>query len=135
MFRAIFNSLLFGFGASAGRDIYKASKKNFPALVVLLALVGSVTLPFLGGRELAKRHDRGFIGTVMKTLIGSFALISLGFLSAFLVTTMVFAIFSDTENVPTEPIITVSILVSGVPMLFGVILGLIQRHGPSQPVG
>jgi hypothetical protein len=73
---------LAGFGLSMGRDLWRGSKKNLGFIVFMMAALGAVILPCLGGRELVRGHDRGALGTVFLTLIGSTLLMIIGFLLA-----------------------------------------------------
>ncbi|WP_109366644.1 hypothetical protein [Ochrobactrum soli] len=68
-----------GFGLSMGRDIYKGTKKNGGNLLLLLAVI---FCPFIGGRGLVRGHDRGVLGTLFLTYIGSILLIAIGFIAA-----------------------------------------------------
>jgi hypothetical protein len=52
-------SAVAGFGAAAGRDIWKGSKKASGFLILLIAIAASVSLPFLGLRNLMRGHAPG----------------------------------------------------------------------------
>lgn len=125
--RAFFGSAIFGFGASAGRDAYRASKNNIPTVIVLLVLIGSFMLPFLGGRELTRRHERGFWGTLFKTFLGSAIMISVGFAMALIITTTVYN-FSNETGKETELALLPSVVVAVVPLALGLLTGMVQRY-------
>jgi len=50
---------LAGFGASAGRDLWKGTRRSVGLLLALGVLAASVSLPFLGARNLGKGHRPG----------------------------------------------------------------------------
>lgn len=52
-------SAVAGFGAAAGRDIWKGTKKASGFLILLIAIAASVSLPFLGIRNLMRGHAPG----------------------------------------------------------------------------
>ncbi len=51
-------SAVFGFGASAGRDMWKSTKKNSDIIFLFVIFLAVITLPFLGGRNLTRRAIR-----------------------------------------------------------------------------
>lgn len=52
-------SAIAGFGAAAGRDLYKGTKKATGTLILLIAIAASISLPFLGMRNLMRGHAPG----------------------------------------------------------------------------
>ncbi|KQZ92777.1 hypothetical protein ASD64_19200 [Mesorhizobium sp. Root157] len=52
-------SAVAGFGAAAGRDLWKGTKKATGTLILLTAIAASVSLPFLGMRNLIRGHAPG----------------------------------------------------------------------------
>lgn len=79
-------SVVAGVGMSAGRDGWKAIKKMGWFLLFLFC---TITLPYLGARGLVWGHDRGFFGTLFKTIIFNIILI----LSGFSVTIIIASVF------------------------------------------
>lgn len=121
-------SAVAGFGLSAGRDIYKSTKKSGTLIVLLVVLA---FCPFFGARGLVRGHDRGFLGTLLLTYIGSFILIALGFIASLLV--VFYFMVSSTgsgEERDAELIILIVIyaaILSAIPTVIGLLVGLIQR--------
>lgn len=74
MIGQIANAAAFGFGANAGRDVYRNVKKGG---VFVFLLIG-IFLTGFGYRELVRGHDRGFFGTLFLTLLGSVFMIIAG---------------------------------------------------------
>lgn len=113
-----------GYGLAFGRDMYKETKKNV-GLIVLVLIV--VFCPFIGGRGMVRGHDRGLIGTLFLTFIGSTLLIAAGFCAAAM------AVFAVTIMGEVEPDValpmalvggfTVTAVITGI----GVLVGLFQR--------
>lgn len=52
-------SAVAGFGAAAGRDLWKGTKKATGTLILLTAIAAAVSLPFLGMRNLIRGHAPG----------------------------------------------------------------------------
>lgn len=48
-----------GFGASAGRDLYKSIKRSTGFIILLVAVAGALILPFVGMRNLLRGHAPG----------------------------------------------------------------------------
>ncbi|WP_109369328.1 hypothetical protein [Ochrobactrum soli] len=115
-----------GFGLSLGRDIYKGTKKNGGNLLLLLAVI---FCPFIGGRALVRGHDRGVMGTLFLTYIGSILLIAIGFVAAsFLAFQGLAATSKETEagSVIVLAVVTgasVTAFLAGI----GMLTGLYQR--------
>lgn len=75
---------LSGFGHSVGRDIWKWSRKNQFAILVLVALSGAVLLPLLAGRNLLRGCDRSVVGWFFLTFIPNVLMLILGCVLAIL---------------------------------------------------
>lgn len=73
MFDMLIGSATAGFGASFGRDIYKAAKKN----PLMLAVIGALLLVF-GWRNAFMGYARGTTYFVFVTVIGSALMIIIG---------------------------------------------------------
>ncbi|WP_214473439.1 hypothetical protein [Mesorhizobium sp. dw_380] len=115
-----------GYGLSIGRDLWKSTKKNQMQLFAILALIGAITLPTLGARELVKGHDRGVAGTVFKTIIGSIVLTGIGFVLA----VMCLSLITRNDNDPDAGFGAAIFLAScstAVFSLIGFLWGVIQR--------
>lgn len=113
-----------GFGLSFGRDLYKKSKRNIEIILLLLAVI---FCPFIGGRGLVRGHDRGLMGTITLTIVGSVLLIAMGYCAA---TFLVFEIIVIGKTEPDNPLplallggFMVTTIVAGI----GFLVGLIQR--------
>lgn len=113
-----------GFGFAFGRDIYKKSKKNIRIVLLLLA---TIFCPFIGGRELVRGHDRGLIGTVFLTLIGSILLIALGFVAAAFLAFEVIVLSGIDPNKPIPLALLGSVTLTTILGGIGVLVGLLQR--------
>ncbi|MGQ2909197.1 MAG: hypothetical protein ACT6QU_14730 [Aliihoeflea sp.] len=76
--RDIATAAAFGFGASAGRDLWRWLKYDTAQAFAFAVLTGALTLPALAGRGLTEGHERGLAGTVAKTIVGNVMLLGLG---------------------------------------------------------
>lgn len=116
-----------GFGASLGRDIYRSAKKNLVLFVALGVAAAAIALPFIGGRNLVRGHQRSVPQTVFLTCLGSLALVLLGTIAAFLVD-MLLQSFSreETTTLLVPNYIVVLATVVGATIL-GMVVGWIQR--------
>lgn len=113
-----------GFGLAFGRDVYNKTKKNIGLIALLFA---AIFCPFIGGRGLVRGHDRGAIGTLFLTVLGSVLLIAAGFCVA---TIAVFGILTvgniDPDRAPAMAAVAgfvLTVTVAGI----GVLVGLLQR--------
>lgn len=79
-----------------GRDLWKSTKRNQGFVIALMAMIGAITLPTLGARELIRGHDRGPVGTLFKTVIGSIMLVLVGLALA----VMCFSFLTHDKNDP-----------------------------------
>lgn len=73
MFEMLVSSATAGFGASFGRDLYRAAKKN----PVIMGIVGALLLAF-GWRNLFLGYGRSFAYFLFVNLIGSIIMILVG---------------------------------------------------------
>ncbi|WP_454623486.1 hypothetical protein [Brucella anthropi] len=120
-------SAIAGFGFSAGRDVYKSTKKAGGGLLLILAVI---FCPFIGARGLVRGHDRGFFGTLFLTFIVSLLLIAIGFAAATFISWYIL-ILSSPEGSEGSAILmsavligaTVTAVIGGI----GLLIGLIQR--------
>lgn len=116
-----------GFGASFGRDVYRTTKKNLVLLIAVGVALSATALPFLGGRNLVRGHQRGLFSTIVVTILGSMVLVALGFVAAFLVD-FILQSFSRVETDPPvlpryAAIATIVLMAAGV----GLLVGLVER--------
>jgi hypothetical protein len=120
-----------GYGLSIGRDMWKATKKTRSEILflsmIVAVLLGAVALPFIGGRELVKGHDRGVIGTIFITILGSVALVPVGIVLAF----FVWGFFVDDKSLPpdrwTDKVIYLATWSTAISAAAGLLSGLSQR--------
>ena len=127
----------YGASASFGRDVYRSTKKENPIIYLIIALFLSIT----GFHQLVKGHDRGVIGTVFLTLIGSMLMIVLGCLcfgAAFMFVasyTDVIRFLSFKYRLTLEQLSIISILgYVAVSALVGVPWGLSDRNKRAQAI-
>lgn len=73
MFEMLVTSATAGFGASFGRDLYKAAKKN----PIVLGIVGALLLAF-GWRNMFLGYGRSFLYVLFVNIIGSIIMIAVG---------------------------------------------------------
>ncbi|MBX3582833.1 MAG: hypothetical protein KF810_13140 [Rhizobiaceae bacterium] len=114
-----------GYGLAMGRDAWRSTKRNQSTIVILLAIAGAVALPFLGGRNLVRGHDRGLTATLFLTLIGSTALIAIGLVLAFFLFT---AVFHQADEALVGAAF-LAVCTTGAITLLGVVWGSFQRPG------
>lgn len=113
-----------GFGLSFGRDIYKKTKKDIGIIVLVLAVI---FCPFIGGRGLVRGHDRGVLGTLFLTVIGSMLLIAAGFCAATVVSFMVVSMGKvDPDKAPAMAVL-LGLVLTAVIAGIGCVVGLFQR--------
>ncbi|RCW77698.1 hypothetical protein [Phyllobacterium bourgognense] len=118
-----------GYGLSIGRDAWKSTKKNFLLILFLAAVAGAMAVPFIGGRELVRGHDRGFFGTVFKTLVGSALLLASGFVMGF-VAVWLFVAYGNDNNAEVKAIaLTFAAGATAMSGCVGLLWGLFQRPG------
>lgn len=118
-----------GFGLAAGRDIYKGTKNSAGFFLLLAAVLGTVLVcPFIGGRGLVRGHDRGFIGTLFLTYIGSFLLFSISILasSAF---TLYFlsSTASNNQSISVQGAVIIGTTFTLFIGIIGILVGLYER--------
>lgn len=104
-----------------------SSKKNRGTVLFWLALVGALTLPFFGGRELVRGHDRGAVGTLFKTVMVSLLLIVIGFALACIILSF-FAMQDKDQTRATAFVLMVSTASTASLALLGLIWGGFQRR-------
>ncbi len=73
MFELLITTATAGFGASLGRDLYRAAKKN----PIVFGIIGALMLAF-GWRNLFLGYGRGFAYFLFITIIGSVLMILIG---------------------------------------------------------
>ncbi|MEZ0003230.1 hypothetical protein [Sinorhizobium fredii] len=132
-----------GYGLSMGHDLWKATKKGKDGISIILVVVGSLVLPVLGGRELVRGHDRGFAGTIFKTILGSVLLTAVGFALtwfAFFILIGILAGSSDdngTANIfaSWQAVLWLATWVTGTMWCIGLLWGAIQRPSRLKRIG
>lgn len=120
-------SAVAGFGLSAGRDIYKNTKKAGGGLLLILAII---FCPFIGARGLVRGHNRGFIGTVFLTFIASILLIAIGFVAATFGAWVIVAMNSPAGSDDGAVLMSAALIGAGVTAIIaivGLLIGLMQR--------
>jgi len=115
-----------GFGLSVGRDVYKSTKKGAGLILIVAAALGAILLPMLGARELVRGHDRGPFGTAFITIIGSFALIAIGFVLGLVLLSIVMSDKTDPQKAQAAAIVS-AMGATGVFSLIGLLWGAAQR--------
>ena len=121
---------LAGFGLGIGRDAWRYTKKNYLGIVVLITLFASLSLPFLGARNLVRGYPRRSAVVAVKGFAGSLVLIVLGAAMAFGLSLDAFAILSDQPQAETGAMaIAVSVVSTAAVVALGLIVGLFQRLG------
>lgn len=114
-----------GFGPAFGRDIYKKTKKNVELIALLLA---AAICPFVGGRGLVRGHDRGFLGTIFLTVLGSLLLIAAGLCAATLLMFGVLVLVTDGKrDSPFLLALLGAFVVTALLVAIGIVVGLLQR--------
>jgi hypothetical protein len=113
-----------GFGLAMGKDIYKSTKRNVLAVVVLASMVVG---PFIGGRGLVRGHDRGWAATIILTILGNLLLISVGFISALAFMYFVVMFFDLASERSLPLIIAGAGIITLLFTLVGIAVGMFQR--------
>lgn len=67
-----------GYGLSIGHDAWRFTRRNSGFIIFLLVVIAAAALPFAGMRGLVRGHDRGPVGTLLKTVLGNLFLIAAG---------------------------------------------------------
>lgn len=116
-----------GYGLSMGHDLWKATKRG--RLSLILVVLGSLALPVLGGRSLVRGHDRGFAGTLFKTILGSVLLVAVGFALACFIFLMLSVLLKKSHGGPPpwDWILSAAASVTAVMWCVGLLWGAIQR--------
>jgi len=133
-------SAVFGFGASAGRDMWKSTKKNSDIIFLFVIFLSTMTFPFLGGRNLTRSYPKNSIWALFKGYFSGLFLIMLGIAIAtgavYLLLlfglgeiTTLFS-FSGLRNpdmgfLPFLLVIALELIT--IPLVLGLIFGLFQR--------
>lgn len=117
-----------GYGLSMGRDLWQSTKRNQGFIIAVLALVGAIALPMIGCRELVRGHDRGAVGTLFKTFIGSTVLLLVGLALA----VICFSFLTHDKNAPDAGMaaaILFGICSTAIFGFIGILWGFVQRPG------
>lgn len=115
-------SAVAGFGASAGRDLYKSVKKSTGFIVLLVAVAAAVSLPFIGMRNLLRGRAPG---EGWKAL-GDILLVPAGIVIGIGVALFAGLIMGEEPMAVTLMSIIGAALVAGA---LGLLFGLISRPG------
>ena len=118
-------SAVAGLGLSAGRDTWAVLKKNSYTVLFLLAFAGVVVGPFLGMREMVRGHDRSFVGTVFKTLLGSLLLTAVGVLLGCGIVALLWFWTGSATILALAGVFIFAIACAGA--IAGLVMGLFQR--------
>lgn len=121
---------IFGFGASAGRSAWKKTSKYADSLFILALIVAvclaAVALPFWGGREGVRGHQRSLFASLFLTLLVPLGAIALGAGAAVLVDLFLQGL-QGIESETAEPRVWVVAGIVGVAALVGYLVGWSQR--------
>lgn len=117
-----------GYGLSMGRDLWKSTKRNQGIIIAILALIGAIALPMLGCRELVRGHDRGAVGTLFKTVIGSTLLVLVGLALAVICFSFLTQDKNDSDASMAAAII-LGICSTAIFGFIGIFWGFVQRPG------
>ncbi|MFD2649273.1 hypothetical protein ACFSX5_15915 [Devosia albogilva] len=109
-----------GFGASFGRDLYKSSKRAAGTLMLLGAFLASISLPYIGARNLARGRAPG----EWWKLIIDVLIIPIGFAVAVALAFIAGVLFGD-EGLGVSVLLLLA--ASAAATLTGLLVGLIQR--------
>lgn len=124
------SAALAGFGLGIGRDAWRYTKKNYLAIVVLIALFASLSLPFLGACNLVRGYPQRSAVVAVIGFVGSLVLVVLGAAIAFGLSLVAFAMLSDQPQAERGAMaVVVSVFSTAVALAFGLIVGLFQRPG------
>ena len=118
-----------GVGFAIGRDIYKTTKRNFTNLLVILIILGFLTLPFVGFRNLVRGYDRSSFSTLFITIIWNLIIIATGIgLGALVVPflTIPWTISGNSDH-NMQVFMYGLMTIGGISSFAGLIVGLIQR--------
>ena len=124
-------SAVFGFGASAGRDAWRSTRKTSGGIFFWLAMLAAVTLPLLGGRNLVRGYPTRETWQAVKGYFSGITFILLGVAVAFGLSLIFVALFTDPASRDGETnrafVLFGSVGLAGFPLLAGLVFGLIQR--------
>lgn len=109
-----------GFGAAAGRDLWRGTKKASGGILLLIAIAAAVTLPFIGARNLFRGHAPGegwkSVGDILLVPAG----IAIGIIVSGFAGTM---LGEQPFYLVIFAIVTASLAAAGI----GIFVGLMQR--------
>jgi hypothetical protein len=120
-----------GFGLSAGRSAWKSTSRNSGAILGVLLIIctvgAAVVLPFIGGREFSRGHNRGFFLTLVLTFAGSLVLMAVGFGAGLLMDVMVQGVQGIAAD-PVRPRVALVAAATTILATVGVVFGLLERR-------
>ena len=67
----VFGSAVAGYGFAIGRDAWRHTKKNGVILLILAVLLFGLCAPFFAARGVVRHHQRGFLRTLLATILGN----------------------------------------------------------------
>jgi len=114
-----------GLGLAAGRGTWGLLKRNSGTLVFLMALLGVAVGPFLGFREMVRGHDRGSVGTLLRTVLGSMSLIAVGLCLGVAITGLFGFLIGSPEGLVAFGAVMAALAFVGA--LVGLLVGIFQR--------
>lgn len=117
-----------GYGLAMGRDLWGSTKRNQSLVFLILAIVGAIALPFLGGRNLVRGHDRGFAETLFLTVVGSTLLVAVGLVLALILFTAALSQGDDSDQALVGAAF-LAVCSTGALTCIGVLWGAMQRPG------
>jgi hypothetical protein len=90
----IFGSAVAGYGFAIGRDAWRHTKKNGVILLILAVLLCGLCAPFFAARGLVRYHQRGFLRTLLVSILGNALLWCVGVSILFMTFVFLEALFS-----------------------------------------
>lgn len=119
-----------GYGMGIGRDAWRYTKKNYLAILILISLFASLSLPYLGARNIVRGYPPRMAITAAARHIASLILVVLGAAMAFGLSIIAFSLLSEHPQPETATLAVIVALITTVPAVaFGLIVGLFQRPG------
>ncbi len=121
--KLFFGAAIAGSGFSLGKDNYKTAKEFAPfaifVMLVAMAVLGAIYLPFRAGREMVKGHNRSMIGTIIKTYLWNIIIAIIGFCMLYVYSIMFVNGWNAELEAGQEPYAYNHVVIRAFPLLFG----------------